>query len=151
MHGYKPQIFLSYSGDDACEASLLQYALETLLSDLGAQVWTYKRDQMKAQRSIAKSLKCQVRGSAATVFLVSPTTIKTGAAQWMELAYADAFGVPTFVLLHHITFEKLKGRERGVPPLLLEGQCNSSENWKDLVNDLRQCINGTVKERSHVR
>ena len=24
----QPQIFLSYSGDDACEASLLQFALE---------------------------------------------------------------------------------------------------------------------------
>jgi hypothetical protein len=124
--------------------------METLLSDLGAQVWTYQRDQAKDQRSIAKSLKDQVRDSVATVFLVSPTTVKSGAAQWMELAYSDAFAVPTFVLLHRITFAKLKARERGVPPLLLEGQCSASADWKHLVNDLRKCLNGPTKGASYV-
>jgi hypothetical protein len=49
----------------------------------------------------------------------------------MELAYADAFEVKTFVLLHHLNFFDLKQRATGVPPLLLSSQCNSAmENYE---------------------
>jgi hypothetical protein len=41
------------------------------------------------------------------VFVASPSTIRAGAAQWIELAYADAADVPTFVLLHRIACSKL--------------------------------------------
>ncbi len=50
------------------------------------------------------------------VFLVSPSTLDGGAAQWMELAYADAFNVRTFVLLHHLRFHELKARAESHPP-----------------------------------
>jgi len=141
------QLFLSYAGEDAFEASLLQYALEHMLADLGARVWTYQRDQSKDQRNIGKSLKDRVRESSATIFLVSPSTLNSGAAQWMELAYSDAFDVPTFVLLHHLTFSEVKGRDKGVPPLLLEGQCNASAEWKSVVFDVRSRLTITKKPR----
>src|SRR5438874_452322 len=101
------QVFLSYSGDDAFEAGLLQYAIEQMLAHLSVTVWTFQRDQARDERNIGKSLKDRVRESHATIFLVSPSTLDAGAAQWMELAYADAFDVPTFVLLHRLTFADL--------------------------------------------
>ena len=134
------KIFLSYSGEDAFEASLLQYAFETLLYDEDVQIWTYKRDQHKDEKNISESLKERVKESKATIFLVSPTTLDTGATQWMELAYSDAFDVPTFILLHRMTYQELRGREKGVPPLLLSGQCNDAVEWMDLVPELRKCI-----------
>jgi hypothetical protein len=136
------QIFLSYSGDDAFEASLLQYAIEHMFVTQNVTVWTYQRDQARDQHSIGKSLKDRVRESSATIFLVSPSTLDAGAAQWMELAYADAYDVPTFVILHRLTFAELKGRKRGVPPLLLESQCNASADWKSVVESLRSRIVG---------
>lgn len=142
MGSRRRQIFLSYSGEDAFEASLLQYAIEHMLAELNVKVWTYQRDQAKDQRSIGKSLKDHVRGSSATVFLVSPSTLMSGAAQWMELAYSDAFDVPTFILLHRMTFGELKGREKGVPPLLLEGQCNAAADWKGVVEAIRSRLSG---------
>src|SRR5687767_10321244 len=108
----KIEIFLSYSGKDSFEASLLQFALEQLLADLSVRVWTYERDQAKSERQIGKSLKQRVQKSAAAIFLASPSTFNSGAAQWMELAYADAFDVPIFVLLHKMTFKTLKAMER---------------------------------------
>ncbi|MGH8565892.1 MAG: hypothetical protein ACREXW_18075 [Gammaproteobacteria bacterium] len=131
------QIFLSYSGEDAFEAGLLQFALENLLSDLGAQVWTFQRDQQTNQKGIASSLKDKIRDSRSGVFLVSPFTLDYGATQWMELAYLDAYEVPTYILLHHVTFQDLKSRERGIPPLLLESQCNPAINWKLIASDIR--------------
>jgi len=131
------QIFLSFSGEDACEASLLQFAMETLLADAGVRVWTYQRDQSGDTRSVAFSLKDQVRRSQVMVFLASPSTIKGGAAQWMELAYADAADIPTYVLLHRITYAKLKMKERGVPPFLTEGHCTPSSDWKRIIDRLR--------------
>lgn len=136
------QIFLSYSGEAAFEASLLQYAIEQILGDLNATVWTYQRDQARDERSVGVSLKDRVRESSATVFLVSPGALSAGAAQWMELAYADAYGVPTFVILHRLTFAELRRRERGVPPLLIESQCNPSSEWKSVVESLRLTITG---------
>jgi hypothetical protein len=130
-------VFLSHAGDDAFEASLLQYAIEHMLADIDVAVWTYERDQQLDERSIGKSLKDRVRESGAVVFLVSPSTLSAGAAQWMELAYADAYNVPTFIILHHLTFDQLKGRERGVPPLLLESQCNAATEWKNIIGRLR--------------
>ena len=141
----RPQVFLSYSGDDAFEASLLQYAIELMLTDLEATVWTYQRDQARDERSIGKSLKDRVRESSATIFLVSPSTLAAGAAQWMELAYADAYDVPTFVILHRLTFAELKSRERGVPPLLLESQCNPSAEWKNVIESLRSRVSAAIE------
>ena len=136
------QVFLSYSGEDAFEASLLQYAIEQMLADLRVPVWTYQRDQARDERSIGRSLKDRVRESSATIFLVSPGTLNAGAAQWMELAYADAYDVPTFVILHRLTFSELRSRERGVPPLLLESQCNASAEWRSVVESLRLLMTG---------
>ena len=81
---------------------------------------TYQRDQSGSERDVASALKERVRNSCATVFLVSPTTLNCGATQWMELAYADAFDVKTFVLLHHLLYSTLTSSEVGVPPLLFE-------------------------------
>jgi hypothetical protein len=134
------RVFLSHSGEDAFEAGLLQYAIEQVLADLNVTVWTYERDQKRDERSIGKSLKERVRESRATIFLVSPSTLKAGAAQWMELAYADAFNLPTFVILHRLTFDELRSRRRGVPPLLLDGQCNPSVEWRSVVGALRSRI-----------
>jgi hypothetical protein len=134
------QVFLSYAGDDAFEASLFQFAVEQILCDLKVTVWTYQRDQKEDERSIGKSLKERVRESTATVFLVSPSTLKSGAAQWMELAYSDAYGIPTYVILHRLTFTDLRARRKGVPPLLLEGQCNLSADWRKVIDALRSLI-----------
>lgn len=115
----------------------MQYALETLLVDEGIVAWTFQRDQARTEKEIAQSLKQQVRESVATVFLVSPATLDGGSTQWMELAYSDAFGVDTFVLLHHLDYQELKRREHGVPPLLLSSQCNSALDWKVIAEDIR--------------
>lgn len=136
-----PQVFISYSGHDSFEASLLQYAFETLLNREGVVAWTFQRDQIRSEKEIANSLKQRVRESAATIFLVSPATLDGGATQWMELAYSDAFDVPTFVLLHHLGYGELKAKERGVPPLLLSSQCNSALDWKRIVEDIRNLLN----------
>lgn len=132
------EIFLSYSCKDSFEASLLQFAIEQLLADMDVKVWTYERDQAKSERQIGKSLKLRVQNSAVALFLASPSTFNSGAAQWMGLAYADAFDVPIFVLLHQMTFKALKAMEEGVPPLLLEGQCNPSTEWKAVVAEIRR-------------
>ena len=130
-------IFLSYSSDHAFEAELLQFAYEAMLKDTGAKVWTYQRDQPRDEKSIAQGLKEQVRQSKALVFLATPSTLDKGAAQWVELAYADAFNVPTFVLMHQIKYADLKSRQENVPPLLLAAQCNPSEHWRKLAEDIR--------------
>jgi hypothetical protein len=111
-----PQVFLSYAGEDRFQASLLQFAIEQMLVNLHATVWTYERDQARNERDVGKSLKKErVRESMATIF----SALNSGAAQWMEFAYAHAFDVPTFIILHRLTFSELRSRERGVPPLLL--------------------------------
>jgi len=138
----RPQIFISYAGHEAFEASLLQYAVETLLADLGVVAWTFQRDQARSQKEIAASLRTQVRSSVATIFLVSPATIDGGSTQWMELAYADAFGIPTFVILHHLAYADLLRNNEGVPPLLLSSQCNAASDWRHIVADLRRLIHG---------
>lgn len=132
-------IFLSYSGDHSVEAELLQFGYETLLADINVKIWTYERDQAKDEKMIAESLKARIKASKALVFLVTPSTLDTGAAQWMELAYADAFDVPTFILLHRLSYQDLKAREAGVPPLLLAAQCNSSKQWREIADNLRKC------------
>jgi len=131
------QIFLSHAGEDAFEAGLLQVQLENSLSDLGARVWSYKRDQAGDERNVGSSIRERVRESAAVIMLVSQYTLEAGATQWMELAYADAFDIPTFVLMHHITFDDLK-RSSGVPPLVLEGQSTQAVNWRSVEAELRR-------------
>ncbi len=136
----QPQVFISYSGHDAFEASLLQYAIESMLGLAGVRAWTYQRDQGRSEKEIALSIKENVRKSLATIFLVSPSTLEAGATQWMELAYADAFGVKTFVLLHYLDYQGLKSRQAGVPPLLLASQCNEALQWKVIVDDIRKLL-----------
>ena len=135
----RAMIFLSYPSDHSVEAELLQFAYETLLADVKAKVWTYERDQAKDEKAVAESLKVQVKTSKALVALITPSTLEKGATQWMELAYADAFNIPTFILLHHLSYQELKARETGVPPLLLAAQCNSSRQWREVAEDLRKC------------
>jgi len=132
------EVFLSYSGRDSVEAGLLQFAIEQLLADLNVRVWTFERDQEKSTRQISQSLKKRVQQAAVVIFLASPSTFSAGAAQWIELAYADAFDVPIYVLLHQLTFKSLKAMESGVPPLLLEGQCNQFAEWKAVVGAIRK-------------
>ncbi len=90
----KPQVFISYSGDDFFEA-LLQFAIEKSLGANRVIAWTYQRDQRRSASAIARALKTRVRESVATIFLVSPSTINCGAAQRMELACAAAYDVTT--------------------------------------------------------
>lgn len=134
-----PQIFISYAGHDAFPASLLQFAVETLLTGEGVVAWTFQRDQARNEREIAQTLKQQVRVSMATIFLLSPTTLDHGPTQWMELAYADAFDVPTYILLYHIDYQELKQHE-SVPPLVLSSQCNPATEWRAIVEDIRRLV-----------
>ena len=78
------------------------------------------------------------------VFLVSPSTLDGGAAQWMELAYADAFNVRTFVLLHHLRFHELKARaESHLPfPDQAQGQPQGSAPHR---RHLRYLPRGTAR------
>jgi hypothetical protein len=102
------QVFISYAGHDSFEASLLQFSIETLLAPQRVTAWTYQRDQSRSEKKLLLSRSPQ--DSMATVFIVSPSTIEAGAAQWMELAYSDAFEVEIFVLLHHLDYNDLKSR-----------------------------------------
>lgn len=136
----KKQVFISYSGRDEFEASLLQFALEKILEAEDVVAWTFQRDQARSEREIALSLKERVRESTASIFLVSTDTLESGASQWMELAYADAFDVKTFILLNHLKFQDLKERGAGVPPLLLSSQCNPAMEWKNVAEDIRKLL-----------
>jgi hypothetical protein len=131
------RILLSHANEDAFEASLLQSCLESLLNDLGVSVWSYKRDQSGDEKNVGEGLRERIHESVAVIMLISQYTLESGATQWMELAYADAFDIPTFVLLHHVTFEDLK-RWSGAPPLLLQRQCTLAVNWLALESDLRR-------------
>lgn len=136
----KTQVFISYSGHDAFEASLLQFAIENILSHERVSAWTFQRDQQRSEKEIAAALKKSVKESVATVFIVSPSTLDGGAAQWVELGYCDAFDVKTFVLLHHLDYNELKSYQRGVPPLLLASQCNAAQQWKAVVGDIKSIV-----------
>jgi hypothetical protein len=138
----KPHIFISYSGKDAFEASLLQYAIEKILEDQEATAWTFQRDQRGSENNVAGAIKSRIEKSDAVIFLVSPDTLLTGATQWMELAYADAFDVPTFVLLLRLTFDDLRQHQCGVPPLLLSSQCNSATDWRSVFENIREVLSG---------
>jgi hypothetical protein len=133
-----PQIFLSYASQDTFEAVLLAEALEAMLSDLGAKVWVFGRDQSKKERDIGVSLKERIGESRALVILISGFTIGPGKTQWMELAYADAFSIPAFILLHHMTYDDLR-RAESVPPLATGGHCTLATEWRTLENELREC------------
>lgn len=130
------QVFLSHSEADRFEAELFQASLEIVFDDLGVEVWAYKRDQARDETNIGASLRNAIRASSALIFLLSPAT---GATQWMELAYADAYSVPTFILLHRTTFAQLRSAERGMPPLVGSSQCTPAVEWKTILEDLRGC------------
>ena len=136
------QIFISYSGHDAFEADLLKYSFETLMRDKSVKAWAFQKDQSRSEKDISGSLKQRVKNSKAMVFLISPTTLDSGATQWMELAYADAFEIPTFILLRHLKFEELSTTETGVPPLLLSSQCNPAIQWQKIASDVSALLNG---------
>ena len=74
----KRQVFISYSGRDAFEASLLQYAIESMLGSEGVTAWTFQRDQALSEKEIARSLKNRVSESFVSIFLVSPDTLESG-------------------------------------------------------------------------
>jgi len=131
------RIFLSYSSQDQFEAALLQEWLETRFGSDGVSVWTYERDQARDQSNVSRRLKETVQESFAVVFLLSPFTIEGGAAQWVELGYADAFSIPTFILLHHVTYGEVMRAERNVPPLVRQSQCTPAIEWKSMEKDLR--------------
>lgn len=131
------RIFLSHAGGDRFEAGLLQYAVEHILSHLGATVWSYQRDQDRSEADVAGSLMERIRESDAMIFLATPTTIAASTTQWMELAYAHAFGVPRHVLLHRLRYQDLIAGERAVPPLLIAAQCNDAAlEWRDVIDRL---------------
>ncbi len=88
----------------------------------------------------ARASETASRTLARQLFWCPGLLLKSGATQWMEIAYAYAFGIPTFILLHHLTFEELKRADRGVPPLILEGQCTPAGEWRSLENDLRKLL-----------
>lgn len=138
------QIFLSYSKRDRFEAALLQEWLESRFKPEGVTVWTFERDQGRDEANVSHSLKETVRGSAALVFLLSPSTMEAGAVQWMELAYADAFDIPTFILLHHVTYDELMRIEKGVPPLVRQSQCTPAFEWRSTEPDLRKHLGLTA-------
>lgn len=138
-------IFLSYSRQDQFEAALLQEWLETRFGSDGVSVWTYERDQTRDQSNVSRSLKETVQESFAVVFLLSPFTIEGGAAQWVELGYADAFGIPTFILLHHVTYDEVVRAEQSVPPLVRHSQCTPAIEWKTMEKDLRKRL-GLVRQ-----
>lgn len=58
-------VFVSYCSQDAFEAELLQFAIDTLLRDERVVAWTYQRDQSRSERDIAQSIKNTVRRSCA--------------------------------------------------------------------------------------
>jgi hypothetical protein len=118
---------------------LLKEAIELLFEGARVRVWAFGRDQPGDQRSVGTSLRDRVRESLAFIILISRFTLESGATQWMELAYADAFEIPAFILLHHLTFDELKRAGRGAPPLVLEGQCTLAADWRSLENGLRAC------------
>ena len=64
------------------------------------------------------------------IFLIPPRTLALGATQWMEPARADAFEVPVFALLNHVTCPDLRAHGRGVPPQVLQARCNSVTSAK---------------------
>jgi hypothetical protein len=65
--------------------------------------------------------------------------------QWMELAYADAFDKPVFILLHHIRFADLAARHQGVPPLVLASQCNDAAlDWTNVIHAVRDRLKADV-------
>jgi hypothetical protein len=146
------RVFLSYAGRDAFEAALLQECLETRLAGNGVVVvWTFERDQRPDESSISRSVKETVQDSVAVIFLLSPFTIEAGSTQWMELAYADAFGIPVFILLHHLTYDDLKRVERGVPPLILQSQCTPAVRWRGIESDLRELLRYQAERTSSQR
>jgi hypothetical protein len=135
----KPQrlVFLSHVGEDGFEAGLLRYAVEHMLGHLGVSVWTYIRDQNRAERDVAGSLKARIRESSAVIFLLSPSTFETSGTQLMELAYADAFDKPIFIPLHRMRYADLSATTPGVAPLLLAAQCNDATlDWKRVIDTL---------------
>lgn len=113
--------------------------IESELRDLAVQVWAYRRDQPKDGRDIAHTSKEQVQRSVALAILLTPDSLAAGANQWMELAYADAFDVPSFYLLHGVTLDDLKAAGRGVPPLLFAADCIPAIEWRRILPDLRRC------------
>jgi hypothetical protein len=86
----------------------------------------------------------QTRQSRALIFLVSPKTLAFSPTQFMELAYADAFDIPIFVLLSHLTYAELL--EGSAPPLLLQSQCNDAARWRDIVGQIRLRLTAVEQE-----
>jgi len=141
MGNESTQIFISYASQDAFEADLLQYAVESVLKEENVSAWTFHRDQNLSEKEIAESLKRQIQQSAALIILISPYTIEHGSTQWMELAYADSFNVKIYIMLHHLTYQELKERKSGVPPFVFASQCNQAVDWRKIINEIKLDLN----------
>lgn len=140
------RVFLSFCGQNLFEASLLQFAVERLLEHVGVSVWTYQRDQDRGEEDIAGGLKGVIRNSDAMIFLLSPATFEASGTQLMELAYADAFDIPRYILLFGLQYQDLVARGRGVPPLLLRSQCNDAAlEWKRVIQTLGERLEAIAK------
>ncbi len=133
-------IFLSYSVEDAFEASLLQCALEALMADLSVKVWTYERDQNKDERDVRRSVIDCIRKSMAMIFLLSPSTLDGGAYQWIELGSADTLEMPAFILLHHLKHDDLAQRRKYAS--LLTRELIEARDWMLIEPELRKIIGG---------
>ena len=137
------EIFLSPIQEKIGSRQAAQFAIE-ILKDLEVCVWTYERDQEKSQTANRKeSQGARAWITAAVIFLASPSTLAP-VAQWMELAYADAFDVPIFVLLHQMTFKTLKAMEEGVA-FAPRGAVSLAAEWQTVVAAIRDRLDSQMK------
>jgi hypothetical protein len=52
-----------------------------MLETEGVVAWTFQRDQTLPEKDVAFSLKNRIKESVASIFLISPDTLETGATQ----------------------------------------------------------------------
>ena len=103
------QVFISYSGRNAVEASLLQYALEGLLIDEEVVAWSYERDtsediiivdpqhKLKAGSNIRKVIRDAISSASKVVIIASDNS---SGSQWVnyEAGMAVALEKPIVVM-----------------------------------------------------
>lgn len=136
------KIFLSFASPDRFEALLLKIVLRRVyLRAHRPSIWIYTHDQAPTTPNVPVSLKREVKSSDAFILLLSRSTLNRGSNQWMELAYADAYKKPTFVLLHRINYDVVK-KHRNTPVFLQPKHCTHSRDWKSMVPKLDQILRG---------
>lgn len=83
------------------------------------------------------------------VLLLSPATLAAPGDQWTELAYADAFDVDRFILLHRVTRADVLQQERGIPALILSANCVLARDWRGILPELRTRLAAPLTEARH--